>query len=76
MKLEIKKLKVDAELTKGLPLWYNFIIYNELENESVELLDAKENLELSGYHLYHRCNKPISKLIDYSNIKFKADNEE
>ena len=75
MELKIKKLITNKSLTKNLPLWYNFILYNEMQSSEKELLDGKDNIELGGYHLYTRFNKPISKIIDYSNINFDDDNE-
>lgn len=46
-----------------------------MQSSEKELLDGKDNIELGGYHLYTRFNKPISKIIDYSNINFDDDNE-
>ncbi|TCP25885.1 hypothetical protein EV195_103247 [Tenacibaculum skagerrakense] len=75
MELTIKKLEFDNSSTKNLPLWYNFILYNEMLTDEQELIDGIENKELGGYHLYGKFNKPISKMIDYSNMNFDDENE-
>lgn len=66
---KVKKLEVEKEKCNHLPVWFGHLLYNKMMPRTEQALEAKDNPLFGGYHFYSSYNKPISTLIDFSEIK-------
>lgn len=63
MKMKLLKLKIKKQQQKSLPLFYNYIIHNELiPNDPYHF--TSYNQKLSGLINFTHPDKLISKIID------------
>ena len=72
--IKTKKLKIAKEQLGNLPLFYNFVIYNQMIEASEEFnaelyMDYSE--KFSSVIKYCKADKLISKIIDFKKIRRK-----
>jgi hypothetical protein len=64
-KIALKRLRIKEELKAGIPLFYHFIYYNQLEPRNP--FDYTEfNERTQSLVNFSRPEKPVSKIIDPS----------
>ena len=65
MHIKLKKLKIKKQQLKSLPLFYNYILHNELiPNDPYRYTTYSR--KFSSILRFHLPEKPISKIIDPS----------
>lgn len=71
-KFEIKLLSdYKATSLDGLPLFYNYIYYNELMDDTDEVRCYKHSDQFKGFISYERPLSLLSTIVDYSNLNEK-----
>lgn len=66
--LKLKKLPISKSQLENLPLFYNYLIYNELL-PSDPFFKTNYSEKYSSILFFSGSDKPISKIVDVSRIK-------
>ncbi len=73
MKIKLEKLQIDRKIKRDLPIFYNYILFNEFVDERNESADKINKIEfdqrLNCYIDLTMGDKQISKIIDFSKMK-------
>ena len=67
--LDVVSLKIEKEKLKNLPVFYQFVLYNEIINNSIEKKYVYKIERFDSVSAYHPAKKLISKIVDYALIK-------
>lgn len=65
----MKKLKINAGKLRNLPVFYNHVVYNELQDTGDPFYKIIFSDKLNCYIDYKQPDKLISKIIDLSKLK-------
>lgn len=65
--IEIKAFEIEKGTLKSLPLFYNYVYYNELINLDNYYLPPYSD-KMKAYIPYARSAKLLSKIVDFSKI--------
>lgn len=63
----IKKMRISKGKLKNLPIFYNYVLYNELHNVDVYYVPPYSD-KIGNYVTFAKPDKLTSKIIDFSSL--------